>query len=198
MKARSTSELLAALEKRADRNLRIVRSLAELPDSTLHLRPRPDSWNALQALEHINLWMSEYLPRTERAIRDSTTAPSPTFTSGWLGNKFAAGMKPGPQTRKVPTLKRLKPDRRELSRDVIDVWLENAERQRHLLRDAHSVDLSRVKVPTALTALIRMRLGDVLRMMVYHDWRHVEQAERATRGLAGIRTEAEDREPSDV
>jgi hypothetical protein len=50
------------------------------------------------------------------------------------------------------------------------------------------VNLTEVKIPTALTFLIKMRLGDVLRMMVYHDWRHVEQAERATQGLAGVRT----------
>jgi hypothetical protein len=188
MKARSTTELLDALDERARQNREIVRSLAELPDESLHLRPRPDSWNALHALEHINLWMKEYLPRTERAIRESTTTPSPTFTSSWLGNKFAAGMKPGPATRKVPTLKRLKPDRRELDRSVIDHWLEHAEQQQQLLRDARKVNLTEVKIPTALTSLIKMRLGDVLRMMVYHDWRHVEQAERATQGLAGVRT----------
>ena len=188
MKARSATELLDHLILRAEENHQIVTALSRLSEQELHQRPQPDAWSALEAIEHLNLWNDLYLGRTEAAIANTTTSPSPEFTSSWLGNKFAAGMKPGSKTRKVPTLRKLKPRTEGLTKATIDTWLKDAERQRSLLDEARAVDLTRVKIKTALTSLLSMRLGDALRMIVYHNWRHIEQAERATRGLAGIRT----------
>jgi len=190
MKTRSATGLLDALTARAVENLSIVRQLEQCSDEELNLRPDPRAWTALEALEHLNIWSRDYLLRTEAAVADSLTQPNPEFTSSWIGNKLAVAMKPGEKTHKIPTLRKLNPrtEPRPLGREVIDTWLTNADRQQQLLGAARSVDLNRVRIKTVLTSLISMRLGDVLRMMVYHDWRHVEQAERATRGLAGVRT----------
>ena len=191
MNTRSSTELLDVLDSRAAENRSIVQRLRQLSDEELNRRPHPKAWTALEALEHLNIWSCDYLLRVEAALGSTSTRATPEFRSTWIGNQFAAGMKPGAKARKVPTLKKLNPRRqsRSLDRSVVATWLANAERQRQLLSAARSVDLNRVKIKTVLTVLLSMRLGDTLRMMVYHDWRHVEQAERATRGLAGIRTE---------
>jgi hypothetical protein len=48
-----------------------------------------------------------------------------------------------------------------------------------LLEAARTVDLTRTKTGISITNLIKLRLGDTLRVVVYHNWRHIEQAQRA-------------------
>ncbi len=182
MNPRSAPELLDRLDARLRENIALAEKLRQLPDAELQRRPSPKAWSALEAVEHVNIWNGEYLQRIAAALEDHGTSAQPTFTSSRIGNFFAGGMKPGPKTRKIPTLKRLNPIRRDLDRSVLDHWLAIATRQQQLLGQARGADLTEIIIKTALSSLIRVRLGDVLRMMVYHDWRHLEQAERAVHG----------------
>ncbi len=185
MKARSAPELLEALDLRHRQNIALAQDLQQLPTEGLAQRPRPNAWSALEAVEHVNIWNGDYLPRMEAVLQDHGTDPQETFTSTRIGNFFAASVKPGEKSRKIPTLKKLNPIHRDLDRRVLDHWLHNAERLTVLLEKARSADLNELRIKTVLTSLIRMRLGDVLRMMVYHDWRHLEQAGRAAAVLPG-------------
>ncbi len=182
MKARPTTELLDRLEDRLRKNRTLAEQLNLLPDADLQRRPAPGAWSALEAVEHLNIWSGDYLDRVEAALHDHGTRPKDSFTSSWIGNFFAASVKPGPKTRKLPTLKKLNPIHRDLTRDGLHTWLANCDRLEALLRQSRSADLKRVRIKTVLSSLIHMRLGDILRMMVYHDWRHLEQAARASGG----------------
>ncbi|PPK85141.1 DinB family protein [Neolewinella xylanilytica] len=185
MKARSATELLDRLEQRLRQNITLAYALRELSDTALRKRPAPEAWCALEAVEHVNIWNADYLDRLAVALDRHGTSPAPTFASSRIGNFFVGSVKPGPKTRKIPTLKRLNPVHRDLDHAVLDNWLRQAELQERILRKARTADLNRIRIKTALTSLIKMRLGDVLRMMVYHDWRHLEQACRA----AGVRVD---------
>lgn len=182
MQSRSTSELLAKLTEITERNLADGKSFLASSDETLHQRPRPAAWNALECLAHLNHYGDYYLPeiRKQMAATKYKTATE-TYTSSWLGNKFAAGMKPGPKTKKISTLKKANPVNfsPEPSRASITEFIRQQEETLELLRLAAAVDLTRTKTGTSLTSLIRLRLCDTLRVVVYHNWRHVEQAERA-------------------
>ena len=190
MKARSTTELLDRLEARLRENITLAYALRELPESALRSRPAPEAWCALEAVEHVNIWNADYLERLSKALDQHGTSPVATFTSSRIGNFFVGTVKPGPKTRKISTLKRLDPVHRDLDHTVLDNWLRQAERQEKMLLKARTADLNRVQIKTALTSLIKMRLGDVLRMMVYHDWRHLEQACRAAGIPVGQTVEA--------
>ncbi len=180
MTPRSAPKLLKRLQDRHHKNISLARSLHELPDECLRQRPGPKSWCALEAVEHTNIWNRDYLARVEAALADHGTAARETFTSTRLGNFFVSSVKPSPKTRKIPTLKRLNPIHRDLDRKVLDEWLVNSGRLTAVLEEAEWANLNQVKVPTALTSLISLRLGDTLRMMVYHDWRHLRQGWKAT------------------
>jgi len=47
-----------------------------------------------------------------------------------------------------------------------------------LLIQAKAINLVKAKTPVSLTRLLKLRLGDTLRFLVYHIERHVLQAER--------------------
>ncbi len=182
MKARSASQLLQKLTDLTKRNIAAAETLANLDDGTLHLRPRPDAWNALDCLAHLNHYGDFYLPEIRRQITQSKHRKNTTtFTSSWLGNYFATGMKPGPTTRKIKTLKNADPANftQPVDRSVITEFLRQQEDILELLQLAEKVDLSKTKTGISITRLIRLRLGDTLRVVIYHNWRHIEQAQHA-------------------
>ncbi|MEE8148016.1 MAG: hypothetical protein V3T24_10465, partial [Longimicrobiales bacterium] len=47
-----------------------------------------------------------------------------------------------------------------------------------LLKAAEGADLTRIKVPSPASSLIRFRLGDAFRLIVEHEKRHLLQATR--------------------
>lgn len=182
MKARATADLLQKLREITIKNMAIAEGLAALDDATLHLRPRPDAWNALECLAHLNHYGDYYLPEIRRQLkatkhRDNTD----TFTSSRLGNYFAAGMKPGPKTRKVKAFKSANPANftKQADRSHIAEFIRQQKEMLELLKLAAQVDLTKTKTGISISNLIKLRLGDTLRVVVYHNWRHVEQAQRA-------------------
>ncbi|SEQ44892.1 DinB family protein [Neolewinella agarilytica] len=186
MKARSAQDLLSQLTERTRSNLAAGRDFLALDDTTLHLSRstagRPDAWNALENFAHLNYYGDYYLPEIRKQINATKhRTNTETFTSSWLGNYFAAGMKPGPQTRKINTFKKANPVNFDPApdRSAIEEFIRQQEEILELLQLASRVDLTRTKTGTSLSELVRLRLGDTLRVVIYHNWRHVEQAQRA-------------------
>lgn len=182
MKTRSAVELIDQLTARTKQDLATARQFLALDSSALHLRPRPDAWNALECLAHLNHYSEFYLPEIRRQI-DSTKyhQHTDTFTSSWLGNKFAAGMKPGPKTTKISTFKSADPRNfgQELDHSTIEAFIRHLEDILELLQMARKVDMTRTKTGISISPLIKLRLGDTFRVVIYHNWRHVEQAQSA-------------------
>jgi hypothetical protein len=97
-----------------------------------------------------------------------------------LGSYFAGLMKArdGKMTRmKAPKDK--VPASPDLSVTTVDRFLKQQDELLRSIERARKADLRRIHVPTSLSRLIRLRLGDTLRFYVYHIERHVLQAERA-------------------
>ncbi|MTB51667.1 DinB family protein [Lewinella sp. W8] len=180
MKARSSRELIDKLIDRTQSNLEVAREMLALPVDTLHLRPRPEAWNALECLEHLNRYAEYYNPEIRRRLESTKhRTQTESFTSTRLGNYFAAGMKPGPQTKKISTFKSMNPHQDDLGVEVVHTFIKYQEDMLELLEAARSVDLTRTKTGISITNLIKLRLGDTLRVVVYHNWRHVAQAQAA-------------------
>ncbi|MBC6996411.1 DinB family protein [Neolewinella lacunae] len=185
MQARNTADLLAALTRRTEENLAVARSFLALDSATLHLRPRPDAWNALECLAHLNHYGDYYLPEIRRQMATTRhRGAAATFTSSWLGNKFAAGMKPGPAMRKISTFRSANPQNfsAAVGLPAVVEFIRQQEDLLDLLRLAAQVDLTRTKTGISISRLIRLRLGDTLRVVVYHNWRHILQAQAAIAG----------------
>ncbi|MEO0734296.1 MAG: DinB family protein [Bacteroidota bacterium] len=182
MQPRSAPELLDQLTKRTEQNLSAARRMLALDQQTLHLRPRPTAWNALECLAHLNHYSDYYLPEIRRRIKETNYRENTaTFTSSRLGNYFAAGMKPGPKIRKISTFKSANPRNfgQVFGTATIEEFITKQEDTLELLRMAREVDLTRTKTGISITNLIKLRLGDTLRVVIYHNWRHIEQAEAA-------------------
>ena len=100
------------------------------------------------------------------------------FKSGFIGNKMALSMRPGEEGTKMKTFKNMNPIGSKLDRRIIDTFIRQQQETLVLLERCRTVNLSKLKTGITLTKFIRLRLGDTLRVVIYHNQRHIEQAER--------------------
>jgi hypothetical protein len=125
------------------------------------------------------MYSDYYLPILEKNIESDNVISSVMFKSGLLGNYFANLMidnngkikKMKAPKDKTPVLADI------ISKQPLDLFIKNQERFKKILVGAKKVDLTKIKIPISLTKLIRLRLGDVLRFVSYHNVRHIHQAE---------------------
>lgn len=176
----STPELLAALRQRTEENLALAETYQSLTTNQLTQRPDEGGWSVLECLDHLNHYAAYYLPEIQRAISASRHPAVATFTSSLLGNYFANGMKPGPKMRKIKTFSSADPVNfsNPTDRTALAIFLRDQKEILRLLDQAATVNLTKTKTGISITNWIKLRLGDTLRVVVYHNWRHLEQAQR--------------------
>lgn len=146
--------------------------------STLTWRENATSWNMLECLQHLNLYGDFYLPQIKDKIESSPFKPTPEFKSGLLGNYFAKSMLPKAKLNKMKTFKDKNPLNKTLDKTVIDTFINQQMQLLELLNQSRNVSLNKVKIPTSISNLIKLKLGDTFRFFINHIIRHLHQVDR--------------------
>lgn len=180
--------LIADLIDRTRANMNRAEALRQLPLSALNARTAPERWSALECIEHLNRYGRFYLPEIEQRMKASRHPASPDFRSGWLGNYFAKALAPKEKLNHMKTFSTMDPKGSALDAGVLDVFLQQQQQMLLLIDRARRTDLSRVRTAVSFMPLLRLRLGDTFRVVIYHNERHLGQAEREAAGLAHERS----------
>jgi hypothetical protein len=178
----NTQLLIAELSQQTQDLLAMVEQWNSLPVSLLNSQPQPNKWSPLQCIEHLNIYGRYYLPAIEKGINNTQYAPKPTFTSGWLGNYFVESIKlpkSGTPSKPMKTLKSYNPNKLLDKQQVISEFLIQQEQLLELLEASKKVNLEKIRIPISINRLIKIRLGDCLRFVIYHNQRHFQQALKA-------------------
>ncbi|WP_214228330.1 DinB family protein [Pedobacter sp. B4-66] len=157
-----------------------VEKLKDLEIDQLNEKNSPAEWSALECIEHLNLYGNFYLPVIEQAILSQKPNKTPgIFKSGFIGDYFVymISAKSG-KIKKMSTTKDKNPLGSVLTLTTVDRFLKQQQLLKTLLEQASYVDMTKLKTPISITKMVRLRLGDTLRFMVYHIERHIIQAER--------------------
>jgi len=178
MKATS-EEVLADLEARTKANIAYVAELIEMPLEALTYKENPNSWNVLECLEHLNLYGDFYLPEISKRIQESPYQPDLYFRSGLLGNYFAQSVLPKEKLNKIKTFKDKDPiGNKNLNVGTLHKFLDQQQQILELLHKSKNVSLTKTKTAISISPLLKLRLGDTFRVLVYHNQRHLEQASK--------------------
>lgn len=148
-----------------------------LPDDVLNLKPVPNAWSILECLEHLNLYSAFYLPEIEKHLRNPGH-PKATFKSGLWGNYLVKMIIPKEGGKKMKTFKSMNAEGSKPNRDVVQVFMESQQDLANYIEMAKAADLNKAGIAVTFTPLIKLKLGDALRFMAYHNQRHVRQAVR--------------------
>lgn len=177
----TSKDLLGELRALTVQNLEQAKRLSQMTFEELNSRPSPRSWSALECLEHLNFYGKFYLPEIEKKIAEKKYPSEEIFKSGWLGNYFAQSMLPGEKMKKIKTLKSQDPLGKVLGKEVIKEFMDQQEKMLELLSRASEVSLTRTRTAISIAKFVKLRLGDILRLNIYHNQRHLLQAERAVK-----------------
>lgn len=155
-----------------------VQSLKDLSDGQLNRKPDEKSWSILECIKHLNRYGDFYIPEIDRRIAHSKFSRSSVFKSGILGNYFAKSMLPREKLNKMNTFPSMNPNNSVLDRGTFDKFVRQQEQMLELLARARDVDLTRTKTAISISKWIKLRLGDTLRVVIYHNQRHIVQAKK--------------------
>lgn len=173
------ADLISDLVDRTKDNLNRAQRLNEYAIETLNHKAIPESWSALECLEHLNRYGNFYLPEMAKRMQASTHPAVETFKTGWLGNKFAESLLPQEPINKMNSPKKMNPTGSQLDKTVVNTFIRQQYELLDLLKQARQVNLNKVKTGITLTSFIKLKLGDTFRVVIYHTQRHIGQAERA-------------------
>ena len=182
MKIKSTA-LLCDLLKQTGENLVAVEEFKTRSFEALNYHPAPGTWSVLECIEHLNYYGNFYLPEMEKQIAASSYPSEEFFKSGFLGNYFAKSMRPKEKLNKMKTLKSQDPLNKQLDGAVLDVFVDHQLQLISLLKKAKKVSLTKTKTNISITKYLRLRLGDTLRVVIYHNQRHIKQAQNVLKTL---------------
>ncbi len=174
-----TDLLLKDLSEMTRTNLNSSREFLQRTAVELNHRPASESWSALECLAHLNLYGDFYLPEIERALESSRHSTEEDFKSGLLGNYFAKMMLPGGKLKKMKTFKEKDPFGSDLDKTTIEKFIRQQEQLLDLLCRSSQVSLTRTKTAISISKLLKLRLGDTFRVVIYHNQRHLVQAQKA-------------------
>ena len=171
-------KLIEDLTLRTQAIIQSMEKYRTLKLTSLNFKATPQSWSILECLEHLNLYGDFYLKEIETRILNAKAKPGVTFESGLLGNYFANSMLPkNGKINKMKTFKDKDPSGSSLTPNTIDRFLKQQQRIIELLQLAKGVDLNKTR--TSITVpIIKLKLGDTFRFIIYHTQRHMLQIER--------------------
>lgn len=180
MKSINKSTLLLQLEQRLEAQLKTVTAVYQnLSDDAL-LRPASNGgWSIAQCFDHLNSYGDYYLPAISKGLNKADfSSQNTTFKSTWLGDYFTRLMEPTQKMKKMKAFKNHLPKSNLNPHEVISVFITQSEELLALIKVANDKDINSIKIPISLTALVRMKLGDVFQFILAHNDRHIAQAQR--------------------
>lgn len=145
----------------------------------LRWKPAPKEWNILQCFEHLNLTHVYYMPKIERALQSPNRAPETINqykASFWGGVYMAFSFNPrfsfpAPNSIRPTAEAATAVDPQELA-----LYLTKQEALQKTLSQLNDVNLS--QTPIRIENKVNFNLGDCLKILVYHDELHFNQARR--------------------
>ena len=70
----------------------------------------------------------------------------------------------------------MNPANSQLDKRVIDEFLDQQKEMLRLLEASNKVSLNKARTNISISKLIRLKLGDTFRFVIYHNQRHLVQA----------------------
>ena len=183
-----SNELINDLKSRTEKVLTQSEKFLSLSNEELNYRTSPDSWSVLECLEHLNLYGRFYLKEMKTRMEESPKKSAEIFKSGLIGNYFANSMLPvstgstSVSSTKKPnnmkTFSNMNPINSSLDKRVIEEFIQQQHEMLRLLDFAKNRNLNIIKCGITISKLIKLKLGDTFRFVIYHNERHLIQAKR--------------------
>ena len=178
----TTKELIQIVTQITQQNVDLVnKSMVKMSEKQLNWIPNPGVWSVAQVLAHLNEYGKYYHPTILKKIENTRfTSTKEAFVSSPLGRAAWRSMKLGNAKnikRKFRAQKGYNPaiDKQLVTGNEVTVFSEQQKEFLNIIERSEKVNLRRVKIPISISKIVRLRLGDALLFIVYHNQRHMQQ-----------------------
>lgn len=182
MKGFNTEELIHQLSVITQHNEEYVaKKCIHLGDNQLEWRPKAGSWNILEVIAHLNSYADYYhvhfkerISKTKFVNTKENFIPSPLGKSAWKSMKLGRANN---VKRKFKAPKNYNPSLNTslIRKDAVKNFIQSQEELLEILDKAKTVNLKKVKIKISISKIVRLRLGDALMFVIYHNERHIQQ-----------------------
>jgi uncharacterized damage-inducible protein DinB len=179
----TTSQLVSELKGITQTNIDLIKKkFSHLNDQQKNWRKDSESWSINEIFAHLNEFAHYYHNAfTTKIERTRFTEPKDIFISSPLGRSAWKSMKLGNLKnikRKFKAQRIYNPliHSELVSGNDTETFESNQIELIKIIDKAELVNLRKVKVPISISKIVRLRLGDALLFVVYHNERHMQQA----------------------
>ncbi len=160
----------------------IVALISSLDEKQLHWRADDASWSVCDCVEHLIISATTAAAVQEAAIdsakRRERFGQGP-FRYSYFGRKFLDILAPPPGRRfKAPKVFQPSSEKTHTKDSLLNEFKDSQERAQNIVRSASGLDLTRVKVQSPVSKMIRFNLGVSLLVTPTHQKRHYWQMQR--------------------
>ncbi len=159
----------------------VKKKLIHLAPNQLNWSPTASSWSISEILGHLNAYTVFYnASLTERLNTTRHTTPSESFLSSPLGKSAWKSMKLGKEhniKRKFKSPKNFNPrlETSLLSEHLVEDYIQLQNDFQVIVENSKNFNLRKVKTVISISKIVKLRLGDVLLFIAYHNERHIHQ-----------------------
>lgn len=158
----------------------VERTFGGLNAEQLNWKPDEASWSIGQCLEHLIITNKLEFPAIEKAFSGNYKNPfwsRVPFLPGFFGQTAIYLCKPE-NTRKFKAPKSFRPSKSEIGESIVTDFVDNQKDVIELFNRSRNLDLRKTKIFSPISDLVTYSLHDSFVLLVVHEQRHFQQAER--------------------
>src|SRR5688500_14558347 len=144
--------------------------------------PSAERWSLAQSFDHLITTNSGYLPIVDDVLagqkKSSVWLKLPFLPSLW-GKMLIKSLDPA-QTRKMKAPKKFEPAQSDVSGSRINDFADQQEKIIEKIKATANLDLEHIVITSPAARFVTYSLMDAYRIIVVHDRRHFQQAQRVT------------------
>jgi hypothetical protein len=157
-------------------------SFGELSVAQLNWKPSAERWSVAQCFDHLITSNEGYLPIIEQ-VRGGTKKTRflerlPVLP-GLAGKLLIKSLDPA-STRKLKAPKNFQPAQSNISASVIDDFVAQQDKIVEGMKSTSHLELEQIVITSPAASFVTYSLLDAYRIIVVHEQRHFQQAQRVT------------------
>ena len=153
-----------------------------LTKEQLNWKPGAERWSVAQCFDHLITTNSGYLPIVDSILngrKQSSVWQKLPFLSSLWGKMLIKSLDPS-QTRKMKAPKRFEPAQSDVSGSIINDFAAQQQKIIEKMKATSNLDLEKIVITSPAASFVTYSLMDAYRIIVVHERRHFQQAQRVT------------------
>lgn len=162
-------------------NLFISRKFASLTDGQINFHTSDGKWSVGECFDHLIVSNRMYYDKLAEKLNTGKLKNRKSddihVINTFLGNKIIQTVKPD-SNKRMKTFRVFEPANTKFNDEVFEKFTHLQNKFVQLIGNFKKTDLSKVKVSSPVSKLIRLNIADVLMIIIHHNNRHIKQAEK--------------------